>query len=52
VLKVLTPAEHVAVNEASGTDASGGGPALPMQDVVDKAAIDRAIDTRWDVRPP
>jgi hypothetical protein len=52
VLKVLTPAEHVAVNDASGTDALGSGWTAPMQDVVDKAAIDRAIDTRWHVRPP
>ena len=48
---MLTPADRVAVNEASGTDASGGGAALPMQYVVDKAAIDRVIDTMNPVDP-
>jgi hypothetical protein len=51
VIKLLTPADRVAVNEASGTDASGGGWALPMQDVVAKAAIERAIDTMNPVDP-
>jgi hypothetical protein len=34
----------VAVNDASGTDSPGGGWAVPMQPVVNKAAIERAID--------
>jgi hypothetical protein len=50
VIKLLRPADRVAVNDASGTDAPGGG-AVPMQDVVNKAAIDRAIDTMTAVDP-
>jgi hypothetical protein len=51
VIKLLTPADRVAVNDASGTDAPAGGWAVPMQDVVDKAAIDWAIDTMNPVDP-
>ena len=50
MIKLLTPADRVAVNDASGTDAPGGW-AVPMQDVVDKAAIERAIDTMTPVDP-
>src|SRR5437588_342746 len=51
VIKLLTPADRVAVNDASGTDSPGGGWAVPMQYVVNKAAIDRAFDTMNPVDP-
>src|SRR5437763_4663088 len=51
VIKLLTPADQVAVNDAGGTDSPGGGWAVPMQYVVNKAAIDRAIDTKNPVDP-
>jgi hypothetical protein len=51
VIKLLTPADRIAVNDASGTDSPGGGWAVPMHDVVNKAAIDRAIDTMTPVDP-
>jgi len=51
VIKLLTPADRVAVNDASGTDSPGGGWAVPMRDVVNEAAIDRAFDTMNPVDP-
>jgi hypothetical protein len=41
----------VAVNDASGTDALGGGWAVPIEDVVNKTAIERAIDAMNPVDP-
>jgi uncharacterized membrane protein len=51
VIKLLTPADRVAVNDASGTDSPGNGWAVPMQYVLNKVAIDRAIDNMNPVDP-
>ena len=51
VIKLLTPADQIEVNDASGTDSPNNGWAVPLQYVLNKPAIDRAIDAMNPVDP-
>ena len=51
VVRLLTPADRVEVNDATGTDAPGNGWAVPLQYVANKTSIDRAIDAMQPVDP-
>ena len=44
VIRLLTPNDQVAVNDANGTDVAYNGWAVPLQYVLNKTAINRAID--------
>jgi hypothetical protein len=46
VIKLLTPADRVAVNDASGTDALGGGWAVPMPPTASSSSLGRRPSTR------
>jgi len=51
VVRLLTPADRVEVNDANGTDAPGNGWAVPLQYVANKTSIDHAIDAMQPVDP-
>jgi len=51
VVRLLTPADRVEVNDANGTDVPGNGWAVPLQYVTNKTLIDRAIDAMQPVDP-
>ncbi len=51
VVKLLTPADRVEVNDANGTDQPNGGWAVPLQYVTNKAAINAAIEAMRPADP-
>ena len=51
VVKLLTPQDRVAVNDANGVGTPGNGWAVPLQYVTNKTAINRAIDAMNPIDP-
>ncbi len=52
VIRLLTPSDRVAVNDATGTDdRTTNGWAVPLQYVINKPAINRAIDAMNPIDP-
>jgi len=51
VVKLLTPQDRVAVNDANGVGTPGNGWTVPLQYVTNKTAINRAIDAMNPIDP-